>query len=89
MLSVFAKLPNNPYAISDFSSIVLDQADDEIEQLGDQTLQTLKDSIKNASQNVSNENAQVIRKDNFQRTVPSSVASEVMPKERQRVGEQR
>jgi hypothetical protein len=88
MLSVFAKLPNNPYAISDFSSIVLDQADDEIEQLGDQTLQTLKDSIKNASQNVSNENAQVIRKDNFQRTVPSSVASEVMPKERQRVGEQ-
>ena len=28
------------------------------------------------------------RADNFQRTVPSSVASEVMPKERQRVGEQ-
>jgi hypothetical protein len=83
-----ADLFGSPYAIGEITSMIGEAGED----AGDLDLEKFGEEAKNKAIEYFNQEEQIddslSRADNFQRTVPSSVASEVMPKERQRVGEQ-
>lgn len=83
-----ADLTGSPYAIGEITSM-LSEAGEDAEMLD---LEKFGTEAKNKAIEYFNQEEQIddslSRADNFKRTVPSSIASEVMPKEKQRVGEQ-
>ena len=83
-----ADFAGSPYAIGEITSMLGEAGED----AGILDLEKFGTEAKNKAIEYFNQEEQIddslSRADNFQRTVPSSVASEVMPKERQRVGEQ-
>jgi hypothetical protein len=81
-------LPNNPYLVSDLSSQILNSLDEEVEGLGNSALNALGNVIREATQGVSRQDAQVIKKDNFNRSTPTSVSEKVMPQERESIASQ-
>jgi hypothetical protein len=84
----FKDLVGSPYAIGEITSMLGEAGED----AGALDLEKFGTEAKNKAIEIFNQEEKIddglSRADNFQRTVPSSVASEVMPKERQRVGEQ-
>ena len=88
IINTFAKLPNNPYLVSDLSSQILNSLDEEVEGLGNSALNALGNVMREATQGVSRQDAQVIKKDNFNRSTPTSVSEKVMPQERESIASQ-
>ena len=86
ILKAITSFPDSPYVLGDIVSQISDELDEviDVNELPPALINKAKTLIKDEDA-IDNS---LSRADNFQRTVPSSVASEVMPKERQRVGEQ-
>ena len=83
-----ADLFGSPYAIAEVTSLIGEAGEDaeilDLEKFGTEA----KNKAIEIFRQEENIDDSISRADNFNRSVPSSIASEVMPEERQRIGDQ-
>jgi hypothetical protein len=83
-----ADLFGSPYAIAEVTSLIGEAGEDadilDLEKFGTEAKNKAIEIFKQ-EENIDNS---ISRADNFNRSVPSSIASEVMPEEKQRIGDQ-
>ena len=85
-LKTLINLPASPYVTGDVASIFLDELDKQVDV--ESSSEDMIDSLKGIIlQDLNKENLQG-RVDNFERTVPSSVAKKVLPEQKESLGNQ-
>ena len=56
--------------------------------MGSESLKALDDVVRETTQSITNENAQLKQKDNFDRSTPTSVSEKILPQERESLATQ-